>query len=181
MKSMHELVGRELVWVQPNALKREFELQDGADVVATLRFRTPLGSYATAETGDGSWTFKRIGFWKGRVTVCPAGTESVIAEFKNRTWKGGGTLEFPDGRKFPATTQNWMTSFEFRSDRDEPLIRFHKIRGVIFFGSKVEIIPPADSLAELPWLVPLGWYLTVKMHDDAGGMAAAASAAAAAG
>jgi hypothetical protein len=48
--------------------------------------------------------------------------------------------------------------------------------GVLHLSSTVEILPEAAALAELPWLVALGWYLAVKMHDDAGGVAAAAAA-----
>ncbi len=35
MKRMQDLVGRELKWVQPRAMKREFELRDGDEVAAT--------------------------------------------------------------------------------------------------------------------------------------------------
>lgn len=73
MKPLRDLVGRELEWTQPRALKREFELKDDGETVAQLHFRSSFGSFATAEAGDESWTFKRVGFWQTRVTICPAG------------------------------------------------------------------------------------------------------------
>ena len=44
------------------------------------------------------------------------------------------------------------------------------------FSSKVELQPAGAKLAELPWLVALGWYLVVKMQDETGAAAAAAAA-----
>ncbi len=178
MKRIADLVGRELEWKQPRATKREFELRDGDEIVSALRFRSLLGSFATADTSDGSWTFKRVGFWKTRVTICAAGSETEIASFHNNTWSSGGTLTLADGLSFRANTNFWMSKFEFSSEAGEPLVRFRKLGGVIHLSSKMEVLPAAAAMPQLPWLVALGWYLAVKMHDDATAGAAAAGAAA---
>ncbi len=112
MKNIAELIGRELEWVQPSAWKMQYELRAGEEIVATLRFRSSFGSFATAESADGCWTFKRVGFWQTRVTIRGCGSDMDIAMFKNNTWSGGGTLELPDGRKVLATTNLWQTKFE---------------------------------------------------------------------
>ena len=174
MKSIRELIGRELKWVQPRATKREFELHDGDDIVATLRFRSSFGSFAAVETGDGAWTFKRVGFWRTHVTICAGGSEQPIAVFRNNTWSAGGTLEFPDGRFLRANTNFWMTRYEFKTDSETPMVRFSRIGGALHLSAMVEIEPAAARLNELPWLVGLGWYLAIKMHDDAAAAAAAA-------
>jgi len=176
MKRMQELAGRELEWVQPKATKRGFELRDGEEVVATLTFRSAFGSLATAAAAEGSWTFKRVGFWRARVTVRAAGSEAEIAEFTNNTWTAGGTLRLADGRTFRASTNFWMTSFEFQTESENPLVRFRKVGGMFHLSCKVGIDSAAARLAELPWIVALGWYLAVKMHDDAAGAAAGAAA-----
>jgi hypothetical protein len=173
MMKMTELIGRELKWVQPNALKMEYELHAGDRTAATLRFRSSLGSFATAKSADGTWTFKRIGFWRTRVTVRAEGAESDLGVFKNNTWHGGGTLELPDGRTFPANTNFWATSYEFTSEKGEALIVYRKIGGLLHLSSAVEITAQAKSLAELPWMVMLGWYLSVMMHMDSAAVAAA--------
>jgi len=173
MKSIHTLVGRELKWVQPHALKMEYELQDSGEVVATLRFRSSLGSFATAECADGCWTFKRIGFWHTRATVRVCGADYDVAVFRNKTWENGGTLELANGRRYPASTNFWKTEYEFTTEADESLVRYRSIGGVVHLSSMVEIQPAAASLKELPWLVILGWYLTVMMHMDAAAAAAA--------
>ena len=91
MKSLIEIAERQLSWTQPNAFKRNYELRAGDDVAATLDFKSSFGSFATGRSGDGCWTFKRVGFWQTRATIreCERGTE--IGSFKNNTWKGGGT------------------------------------------------------------------------------------------
>jgi len=170
------MIGRELEWRQPHASRRQFELVAGDDRVATLEFRSMFGSLATAESADGSWTFKRVGFLQPSVTVRAASNEAEIAVFRNRTWSAGGTLELPDGRRWPANTNFWMSTYEFKNENSEMLVGFTRIRGVIHRAASVEIGSAAATQAELPWLVALGWYLAVMMQDDASGAAAAAAA-----
>ena len=116
MMKMTELAGRELHWVQPRVMKMEYELRAGEMIAATLRFRSSFGSFATAASADGSWTFKRVGFWQTRVTVRANGAEADLAAFKNNTWSGGGTLELPDGRKYLANTNFRATQYEFKTE-----------------------------------------------------------------
>lgn len=175
MRKIAELVDRPLKWAQPSALRMEYELNAGDELAATLRFRSSFGSFATGEGADGCWTFKRVGFWQTRATIRACGSETETASFHNNTWSGGGTLDLLDGRKMLVTTNFWQTNLEFQDEAGSPLIR-SKSGGLIHLSAAVEILPGAASLPELPWLVLLGWYLTVMMHMDsaaAGGAAAA--------
>lgn len=166
MKRLRDLVGQELQWTQPRATKREFELRAGEAVIATLRFRSSLGSFATAESAEGGWTFKRVGFWQTRATIRAIGSDAEVGIFRNNTWANGGTLELPDGRCYLANSNFWMTEYSFRTEGSDPLVVYRKVRGVIHLSSIVDIRPAAAQLAELPWLVSLGWYLTVMMQAD---------------
>ena len=172
MMKLAELIGQELKWVQPHALKMEYELRAGDTVAATLRFRSSLGSFATAAGADGSWTFKRVGFWQTKATIRASGAETDLAVFKNNTWSGGGTLELPDGRKYPANTNFWTTQYEFKTETGEALISYRKIGGLLHMSAAVEIYPAAQDIAELPWMVSLGWYLAVMMQKDSAAAAA---------
>ena len=40
MKSIRTLIGRELQWLQPHALKMEYELQDTGELAATQIYNT---------------------------------------------------------------------------------------------------------------------------------------------
>lgn len=165
MRKIAELVGQQLEWVQPSVFKMHYELRAGDEVAATLRFRSAFGSFATGESADGCWTFKRIGFWQTKATVRVCDTDVDIATFKNNTWSSGGTLELSAGRKFLATTNFWQTNLEFQDELGGTLIKF-KTSGLLHLSAKVNVEPNAVSLPELPWVVMLGWYLTVMMHMD---------------
>jgi hypothetical protein len=174
MKGIADVTDQELTWVQPHALKMEYQLRAGSQPVATLQFRSPFGSLATGESSDGCWTFKRIGFVRTRVTVRACGTDSDIAVFRNNSWSEGGTLEFPDGRLFRASTNFWQTQLQFTAEPGEVLFRF-TTRGLLHLRATVGIDPEAAATPELPWMVILGWYLMVmmQMDDAAAGVMAA--------
>ena len=171
MKRITELTGRELKWSQPSAFNMNYELLAGDRPSASLRFRSSFGSLATGESADGCWTFKRTGFFQTRVTIRVCGEEADIAVFRNNTWSGGGTLELLDGRKLLATTNLWQTNLEFKTESGVSLLRFRS-GGMIHLSAIVEIQQQAIGLAELPWLVMLGWYLIVMMNTDAEASAA---------
>lgn len=177
MPKLRDVVAQELSWMQPQALRREFELRAGETVIATLAFRSMFGSLATVRCDDGSWTFKRVGFWRSHVSVRAHGQDADLAVFMNNTWSAGGTLQMADGRQFRANSNFWMTKFQFANDRDEPVVQFTRVGGLIRLSSMVSVTPAGAKLEELPWLVALGWYLAIKMHDDSAGGAAAAAAA----
>ena len=164
---MTELIGHGLKWVQPHMLKMEYELRAEEIVAATLHFRSSFGSLATAESADGSWTFKRAGFLQTRVTIRASGSETDLAVFRNNSWSGGGTLEFPDGRKYPANTNFWATKYEFKTEAGKVLISNKNIGGMLHMSSGIEIHAAAENIAEMPWMVLLSWYLTVMMYMDA--------------
>jgi len=165
MKRLADLLDRELKWTQPSAFKMDYELHAGDELAGTVRLRSLFGSLATGESADGCWTFKRVGFLQTRVTIRVCGEETDIAVFRNNTWSGGGELELPNGRKVLVTTNLWQTNLEFKTESEETLLRF-KSAGLIHLSAMVEIRREAIGLAELPWLVMLGWYLIVMMNMD---------------
>ena len=160
-----------LKWAQPTMLKMAYELRAGDELVATLNFRSMWGTFATAESVDGCWTFKRVGFWQNKATVRVCESDSDLAVFNNNTWTSGGTLEFAEGDKFKATTNFWMTNYEFQRDTGESLVRF-KYGGVFRLSSEVEIMPAARALVQLPVLIMFGWYLAIMLYMDSGSVAA---------
>jgi hypothetical protein len=165
MRKLIELVDQPLEWVQPRALRMQYELRASDELVATLHFRSSLGSFATGDSADGCWTFKRVGFWQTRVTIRLCGGDSDIASFQNNTWSGGGSLELSDGRVFHATTNLWQTRLEFQNESNSTLIQFRS-GGVLHQSAKVEIQPSAVGTPELPFMMILGWYLIVMMSAD---------------
>ncbi|HEY0738648.1 MAG TPA: hypothetical protein VGD69_27265 [Herpetosiphonaceae bacterium] len=172
MQSLSALSGQQLKWSQPKVSKMEYELRSGDQLAATLRFRSSFGSFATAESAAGCWTFKRVGFWQTKVTVRVCDSDTDIATFANNTWSGGGTLTLPDGRKLLVSTNMWQTQYEIKNESETALVRY-KMGGVFHLSSQVEIQPAAMELPELPWLIPFGWYLALMAYKDSAAAAAA--------
>jgi hypothetical protein len=165
MHTMISSIGLPLQWQQPDLFKMEFELTSGDALFAALRFRSSWGTYATSESADGCWTFKRVGFFSTHVSIRPCNSEEEIATFKNNTWTGGGTLLFPDGREFPANTNFWMTQFEFKTQSGESLVHYQS-GGFVRPSAQVTIQAAAGQIPELSLIVMLGWYLIIMMHND---------------
>jgi hypothetical protein len=172
MDKIGNFVGLPLQWSETSLLKAHYELTSGDIQIATLRFRSVWGTFATAQSADGCWTFKRVGFWQTRATIRPCDGEEEIATFQNNTWSGGGTLLFPDGRQYLANTNFWQTQYEFKTPTGESLIHYRN-RGVFRSSAEVTILPQAKELEELPWMVMLGWYLIIMMQSDSSAAASA--------
>jgi len=163
MRPINEMTDKELLWVQPAALKTAHELHAGDEVVATLTFQR--GSLADAVAADGHWTFKREGFWHPRVTVRVAGTGTDLGVFRPR-WMGGGTLESPGGKAIDLSPANlWQTEWAWREGESTPLV-FKGRHGLIKSGARVEIAGDAFQRSDLPLLVLLGYYLILLYAQD---------------
>jgi hypothetical protein len=182
MRSIREVAERPLRWTQPSALSREYELRDGDEVLATLRWQKTFGSLALAESADGAWSFKRSGFLGPKVTVRVPGSETEVGVFKPG-WRGEGTLRLSNGRGYQwVNTSFWHSEWAFADEAGEPLIRFKpefdSTAVPLFFthAAAVKLEPSALSVPDLSLLTVLGWYLMVLMSEDAAGAAAGAAA-----
>jgi hypothetical protein len=142
-----------------------YELQSAHEVAATLRFRKSFRTFAIAQSEDGCWTFRRVGFWKKRVMIRPCGAETDVAVFRYNTWSEGGTLEVRDGRRVLADIDHWQTYVEFRAESGDTLIKF-EVHGLKRRSAAVEIQPKAVLMPELPLMVFLGWYLIIITQTD---------------
>lgn len=171
MPPLEQLAAQELVWAQPKATRREYELRTGNDLIATLRFQR--GSLADATFGASHWTFKRAGFWQPRVTVRASGSDQDIALFRPR-WTGGGHLEFPDGRSLQLNSANFWQSRWVWQDKDHELINIRAHHGLLKAGGTVEVLPASTSDPNLALLVLLGWYLILLYAEDSSAVSTAA-------
>jgi hypothetical protein len=172
MRKIASIIDHELTWVQPRALKSEFELRFGDELVGKLHFPKFLSSLAEAETADGQWTFQRVGFWKKRTVVRASGADADLATYVPNVWKGGGTLEVEGGSKYLLEVNRWRSTVEFKTVAGETLVHI-KIRGVFRHSASVQMYRRALQVAELPLMLPLGLYLFVMMQRDSAAHAAA--------
>lgn len=201
MRLIQEAADQELIWRQPSMMKQEYELRAGDEVLATLRWQKTFGSLALAETAEASWTFKRSGFWRPRVTARLPDSERDIATFKPEGWSGGGTLTVDGGHGFQlVNTSFWRSHWAWHAADDTPLVQFTGMHALKTEGHVVltpeaaslpetaqlddvyqpvppeRLAPPSAALAELPLLVTLGWYLLVLMAQDSAAATATTAA-----
>ena len=165
MRHLADVIHAHLRWEQPRVFDRAWDLRHGDETVATLAFRSAFGSFATATSADGSWTFKRVGFWQARATVRAEGGADDLAVFEHNTWSGGGTLTLAGGRTIRVTTNLWQSKIEFQLAEDHVLFRY-LTEGFVRQESQLEVMPSLAGMREMPWLVLFGWYLVVMMHQD---------------
>ena len=174
MKAIREFAGQPLMWVQPKAMKQQFELRCGDEVLAVMQWQNSWRSGAAAETAEGSWSYKRQGF-RQQVSI-----ETNRADFPvptlSRRWTGSATLSFPDGHTYHWKRNGfWGIKRAWTTPEGTLLVAFKTKYGFMKTGGEVEIDPFAASLPELSLLMSLGWYLMVMEARDA---AAAASSSA---
>jgi hypothetical protein len=184
MKSLKEAGQEHLNWMQPKTTHQLFELKFNDDLYGTLLFPKSVGSLAEAETLDGKWSFKRVGFFTTRITVRKMGEENDIASFKPNMMASSGVLEFADGKKFQWHAANfWETKFEFKDANGETVVTFRsgieepKLKDWFKTQARVEIPEHKNNLPELSIMVLLGWYLIIvlQMDSSTGAVVAAAS------
>jgi len=151
MRHLSEVIHSSLRWVQPHMFGREWELRRDDEIVAILTLRSAFGTLAEGTCDDGTWTFKRVGFFQPRVTVRAGGATADLAVFEPNTWTGGGSLRLADGRCMQVTTNFWQSRIEFALEDDTVLFRY-LTEGFARQNAAIEAF---------------GWYLVVMMHQDA--------------
>lgn len=167
MHSIRNAQSHTLIWQQQQLHPRCYELRSGTVLCATLRWLRPVGSLAQADTAEGQWTFKRVGFWRPRVTVrIHAATTDLLVFEPTRT--GSGTLDLPQARQLRwSTTAAVESRWAWHASTGQPLLRFATSADGTTSSGQVTIEPEAHQLPDLALLVALGWYLTVLLADDA--------------
>lgn len=164
MLPIREASARSLQWTQ-SVGGLHGELRSGETLVARLDLRSIFGTLATAESADGRWTFKRVGFLQTTATIRPAGSATDTGRFRNNTWQSGGTLELTNGSHYRVTTNFWATRLEFLREDDTPFVSFN-MSGVLKRSAEVVVHPLAADHADTPLLVLFGWYLVVMLDSD---------------
>jgi len=174
MRAIREAAPSNLSWQQPRAFKAEYELRAGDELLAKLWSPSSFSATMGAEIGASQFSLMAEGFFRKRIAVREVGAVGVAAYFQ----KGGfeGELALADGRGYRWKMMRfWSSRWAFVDDSDRPLVSFQARSQLFRAGCDVEIDPGALTLAELPILVILGWYLLLQLREDSAAVAAAAS------
>ena len=162
---LHQVVDRELTWVQSGAFSRRHELRAGDETIAALWHPKPIGSLALGEAAEGRWTFKRSGFLRPRVSVRVEGTEQDLLVVE-MIWSGGGRFRLASGERFRwGCSSFWRMEWEIGRE-DGPALLTIANQLAPKMKARLIIDPAARRMPELPVLVLLGWYLMVLAFED---------------
>jgi hypothetical protein len=167
MRALHDAAPSNLSWQQPRALKAEYELRAGDELLAILRKSGSFGKSMEAEIGTARFTLKTEGFFRGRITVREAGATGEPAVFSRAGFLGLGQIALPDGRSYGWKMRSfWGGRWAFADDSDRSLVSFTSRNRFFRAGCEVEIAPGALARPELPVLILLGWYLLLRRRED---------------
>ncbi|GEM_PF-717541 len=154
-----------LVWSKVKGKRpREFELKDGSETIAKVRWQKWGGSLAFGECPLGNWSFKRTGFFSTQVTVRKTDSETDEAVFYPGMF-GGGRIVFADGRNWEFKGTGFLVPDYRVIDTQGREVLNLKLKS---FGSKGELqfgeAKPDERTCYL--LAMLVWYASVLAKED---------------
>jgi hypothetical protein len=164
VRSIADLSSFSLIWTPVG--RQSYQLAAGHDLVATLDWVKRSGSLARGEAADGTWSFKRVGFFRPYITVRDADSDIDLAAL--RSWKRReSVLEFADGRRFVwRPTRARRRQMAFVNVADETLLTMLPRTKLFKRFAEVEIQPGMEGLREQSLLALLGWYRMVLEFED---------------
>lgn len=169
MKSLREVNTKELKWVQRSC--DEDELVAGDDVVGALHWTSSWSSLAIAESADGKWTFKRVGFIHPKIAIRNAGDKSDLYA-ADVNWGGEATLILPEHGTFRWTSNVWHTKWILLDNDAKEVMRI-ELSGFVNVNGKLTIEQPTIPGPTLSLLALLGWHLIMNVLSDDASSAAA--------
>jgi hypothetical protein len=156
-----------LMWTQPKAHTRSFELRSGDKLIAQLDFDSAFGSRASAKTSTSGWTFKRTGFFSPKVTARIDGEAQDVAVYHPSFTGSHGSLDLASGERLQLKCVNfWSTEWAVADANDDTLLICHN-RGVFSQGAELEICEQAQHRSDIPLLASLLWYVLILYMEDA--------------
>jgi len=163
-KKKGKVLGRDVVWVKPSWLRREYQLIADGDPIATLRFSGMFSNEVTVYGLGEQWVFNRKGFFRQEIVTENEYEGEVSRPFRYR-WTGGGTLYLDDGDTLQFKHGFWGSKSYWQTSSGIELITFVK-RSWWRSQVAVEFNPYVERFTELPVLVFLGFYLRILHEQD---------------
>ena len=156
------LIGQKLKWVQPHSFRLEYELHAQGSIIATLRYPRFFDPFAIAESGGESWTFKGGKIRQPIVSIRTDRAETNVGVFRKNLWASSGILEISDGRRYLATVSgSRLSRYDISTEAGQILVSYTNVWGVLHGSGETLVHRAAEGLAELPWIVLLGWHLVL--------------------
>ncbi len=154
-------MAQRLEWSSPDSFGITYELKAQDAIVGRLTLSGVFAKSAEFEHAQGRWIFKGDP-WGGNVEVLTAETNETVARYTSNTWSYGGTLALVGGPQLRFSTKQWQNDYRIEQEDGTVLVRY-QMHGLWVPKATVDIMPEAQELPNLVWIVALGWYLTVHL------------------
>jgi hypothetical protein len=168
MKSFREAdQENSLKWVSTGKLESQLQTSSG-EVLAKLIWKSHWSSLATGESANGSWTLKRAGFLRPRVTIRSEGMDANVAEMQV-DWNGGGEVHFANGTPFQLSRKGfWNPGLGVFSASGEEILSVRP--NLSDREGSVTITQVAIDNQTKSLLAILSWYVAILASEyDSGG------------
>lgn len=160
-----------LLWIRTGWLRREYALMHGSEPLARLAFQG-WSSDAIVETPERSWTIRRTGIWKPRVSI--QHPEFAIAATVH--WSGNFDLDEPvDGAFRWRSLHLFKMHFGWVGFDGAAIIRYRPEGFFSYRAHWVDFLDRSALTESRLMLTMIGGYFLAQTHDDLGAMAAASS------
>jgi hypothetical protein len=174
MDHIKDMIGSDLNWVQPT-LDRRYELISDRKVFGRLEFGSILGSLGTAESHEGSYTFKRQGFLRPSISIRRIGNEIDHGRMTMDSWHQGGVVHLQDGGSYQFVKMGFLhPEWSMLDGSGRPLVRIRAKWG-LKYRAEVHIEPFGKDDKNLVLLLMVGLYSIILMNDEASAVAAASA------
>lgn len=102
-------------------ISRGYEIKQDNLSIGTLQRPSFWSCRYEATTPEGSWTFRRGGFFNTGIEIVDPVSQQVIAFLKS-SWSRNGKLTFSDGRTFLLASRGWWHPVSSITTEDERLV-----------------------------------------------------------
>lgn len=163
MRSIRDLVGREMKWHRTRLFPAAYELRMGDDVLANLAWEGVFGSAALATTADGSWVFRRPRPFTFQLRIEDAATGTVLGRYSPGF---PGELRFADDSLFRFGRLGLVGPLRVLREDGGTLVKFSK--RLVPGGGPVILEAAAMAEPRIALLTTFGFYLlTLKRRRAA--------------
>lgn len=167
MRNIENLLDHPLEFIQPNILKRDYELRFGNEVLAKINKPKVLNSRTEIITAEGKWILTCEGTFTKKIKLVHENNPANSLECRINTWTGKIFVDFPDGKKYHIKTNITKTSIEIINESGENVIIF-KTRGLFKKITRITFNRMNAIRAHITILVILGIYTEILNRQKSG-------------
>ena len=156
-----------LVWSK-TPHKRGYELGCNGEIIASLQRKSCWSSEFRAESANGSWQFRRTGWFHTGTEIVDLNSGARIALFKPN-WSGGGMLDFSEGLRVRLTYKGfWRPVWTVLAESGQPILSIRPREKAVELRRELHLAEEKLSL-----LTIFTWHIIRQTAEDAAAAAGA--------